>query len=74
MMVKSAKEAVSSEISGAKVGSGPGDERFGVYVSFVDGEQQVLGVVFGGDRKTAGKVGEYSVTAEFGGGFNPAAE
>jgi hypothetical protein len=50
-MAKGAKEAVSSEISGAQVGSGPRDERFDVYVAFVDGEQQVLvlGVVFGED-------------------------
>ena len=48
------------------MGSGTRDEWFGVDLSFVDREQQVFGTILGGNRETAGEVGEDSIASEFG--------
>jgi hypothetical protein len=56
------------------MGSRTRDEWFGVDVAFVDREQQVFGPILGGDRETAGEVGENSIASEFGRGLDTAAE
>jgi hypothetical protein len=51
------------------------DEWFDVDVAFVDRKQQVLfGTILGGNRETAGEVGEDSIASEFGRGLDAAAE
>ncbi len=48
------------------MGGSAGGQGFDVDVSFVDGQEEVLGAVFGSDREGAGKVGVDSVSSKFG--------
>ncbi len=48
------------------MGGSAGGQRLNVDVSFVDGQEEVLGAVFGPDRESAGKVGVNCVSSTFG--------
>ncbi len=48
------------------MGGSAGGQRLDVDVSFVDGQEEVLGAVFGPDRESAGKVGVNGVSSKFG--------
>jgi hypothetical protein len=42
------------------------DEWFDVDVAFVDREQQIFGTILGGNKETAGEVGEDHITSVVG--------
>jgi hypothetical protein len=65
---------IGGEVSGAEMSSRARDEWFDVDVAFVDREQQIFGTILGGNRETAGEVGENRIASEFGGGLYAAAE
>ncbi len=48
-MSKIAKELVGGYVGGTEVGGSAGGQRLDVDVSFVDGQEEVLGAVFGPD-------------------------
>ena len=48
------------------MGGSAGGQRLDVDVSFVDGQEEVLGAGFGPYRESAGKVGVYGVSSKFG--------
>ena len=48
------------------MGGSAGGQRLDVDVSFVDGQEEVLGAVFDPDRESAGKVGVDSISSKFG--------
>ncbi len=63
-MSKLTEESVGSGVSSAEIWSGSVGKGFNVDVVFVDGEQKVVGSIFGLHRKSTGEVGEDCVASK----------
>ncbi len=73
-MAELTEKEIGGEVSGAEMSSRARDEWFDVDVAFVDREQQIFCTILGGNRETAGEVGENRMASELGGGLDAAAE